>query len=421
MRARPRDRVTRESTPPTLGLGGGYGLEIEWAIVDRETADPRPYADRVLVDDEGGVQIELDRGAAQWSNELALHVLEAKTAGPVPSLKGMAALFTEQAREMNERLRPFGACLMGGGAHPFMEPRHAMLWPHEQREIYAAYDRIFDCRSHGWVNAQSLHLNLPFDGDEELARLHDAVRLVLPIMPALSAASPFLDGRRGSYLDARADASRDRHRRIREIGGQVIPEPIETRDEYERVVLFPMYRAVEPYDPEQLLQAEWLNSRGAVLRFDRSALEIRVLDAQESPVADVAVAAAVSAIVEALADRRLSNRLPERSSTERLAAIFDNVARDADQAVIRDAAYLRVFGVRRTEIRAGELWEHLLRRFAIPREHEQPIQTILKHGPLARRLLDHFGRRRVNRERLVPVCQELSACLEEGRMFIPSR
>ena len=78
-----------------------------------------------------------------------------------------------------------------------------------------------------------------------------------------------------------------------------------------------------------------------------------------------------------------------------------------------------MFGVRRSEIRAGELWEQLLRRFAIPREHEQAIQTILKHGPLARRLVNHFGRRRVNRERLVPVCQELAACLEEGRMFLP--
>ena len=50
--------------------------------------------------------------------------------------------------------------------------------------MYEAYDRIFDCRGHGWANLQAVHLNLPFSGDEEFGRLHAAIRLVLPIMPA---------------------------------------------------------------------------------------------------------------------------------------------------------------------------------------------------------------------------------------------
>ena len=81
---------------------------------------------------------------------------------------------------------------------PWMDPeRELRLWPHEHSDIYRAFDRIFGCRGHGWANLQSTHLNLPFRGDDEFVLLHDAVRLVLPLVPALAAASPVIDGRQG--------------------------------------------------------------------------------------------------------------------------------------------------------------------------------------------------------------------------------
>ena len=46
---------------------------------------------------------------------------------------------------------------------------------------------------------------------------------------------------------------------------------------------------IAPLDPDGTLQHEWLNSRGAIARFDRNAIEIRVLDIQECPVADLAI------------------------------------------------------------------------------------------------------------------------------------
>ena len=58
---------------------------------------------------------------------------------------------------------------MPGGAHPWMDPaRETRLWPHEDNEIYEAFDRIFGCTGHGWSNLQCVHLNLPFDDDENL-------------------------------------------------------------------------------------------------------------------------------------------------------------------------------------------------------------------------------------------------------------
>ena len=84
---------------------------------------------------------------------------------------------------------------MPTGMHPWMDPaREFELWPHGDREIYAAFDRIFDCRGHGWANLQSMHLNLPFADDDEFGRLHAAIRALLPLLPALAASSPFADG-----------------------------------------------------------------------------------------------------------------------------------------------------------------------------------------------------------------------------------
>ena len=73
-------------------------------------------------------------------------------------------------------------------------------------------------------------------------------------------------------------------RRVPSVAGQVIPEPVCSRDDYEREILRPhLSRSSRRYDPEGVLRHEWLNARGAIARFDRNTIEIRVLDVQECP------------------------------------------------------------------------------------------------------------------------------------------
>ncbi len=90
-------------------------------------------------------------------------------------------------------------------------------WPHEYSPVYEAYDRIFDCRGHGWANPQSVHLNLPLTGDDEFGRLRAAIRLLLPIMPALAASSPVIDGRLTGLMDSRLEVYRTNRRRSRRL------------------------------------------------------------------------------------------------------------------------------------------------------------------------------------------------------------
>ncbi|NJL28684.1 MAG: glutamate--cysteine ligase, partial [Thermoanaerobaculia bacterium] len=164
------------------------GVELEYMIVDRETLAVRPVADEVLRAVAGEIVSDVETGELAWSNELVLHVIELKTNGPAPRLAGLEAFFERDVRRINELLAPLGGRLMPTAMHPWMDPHtETRLWPHEYSPVYEAYDRIFGCRGHGWSNLQSLHLNLPFTGDEEFARLHAAVRLLLPILPALAA------------------------------------------------------------------------------------------------------------------------------------------------------------------------------------------------------------------------------------------
>ncbi len=179
---------------------------------------------------------------------------------------------------------------MPGGMHPFMDPaRESGLWMHEDNAIYKAFDRVFGVRGHGWFNIQSVHLNLPFRGDDEFARLHGAISLLLPVLPALAASSPFHDGAHRGWLSGRLSHYVGNQKRLPQIIGGIVPEPAGSESEYRDLILQPMFRAIAPHDPEGLLQEEWLNSRAAIARFTRGSIEIRCMDSQESPTADLAV------------------------------------------------------------------------------------------------------------------------------------
>jgi gamma-glutamyl:cysteine ligase YbdK (ATP-grasp superfamily) len=406
---------------PALHAFAGYGIELEYMIVDRQSLAVMPIADALLQAASGRTVSEVDRGKFGWSNEIVLHLVEVKNAHPAPALEPLVAGFQAEVNAVNRLLEPMGARLMPGAMHPWMNPAaETRLWPHDQAPIYQAYDRIFGCRKHGQANLQSMHLNLPFANDAEFARLHAAVRLLLPILPAIAASSPFADGRPGGFLDSRMAAYRSAVQRVPSVIGDVIPDTHSSHAEYQAQVLTPMYRDIAPLDPEGVLQHEWLNARGAIPRFDRDAIEIRVIDVQECPQADLAIAAAASAVIRALYDDKWSSLAMQQAiATDRLARILAACIRDADQAVIDDAGYLRLLGLSDPQYRAGELWRHLVTRTGLNRSTFwiETLRVMLEHGPLARRILRAVGPV-CSRDRLQPVYLELCDCLEAGKMFV---
>jgi gamma-glutamyl:cysteine ligase YbdK (ATP-grasp superfamily) len=398
-----------------LHLFEGFGIELEYMIVDRDSLDVRPLADRVLEAAAGRIESEVEMGRLAWSNELVLHVVELKTNGPAPALDGLAAAFQSDVQRIDSILAPLGARLMPTGMHPWMDPRReTRLWPHEYSPVYEAFDRIFSCTGHGWSNLQSAHLNLPFQDDEEFGRLHAAIRLVLPILPALAASSPVIDGRRSGFLDHRLEVYRSNAARIPSVAGAVIPEPAYTRRAYETDILERIYRDLEPHDPDGVLRHEWVNSRGAIARFDRDAIEIRVLDVQECPEADLAIAAVIVAVLRACVEERWLGREAQQASPQGpLADIFLRTIRDGDAARLEDLDYLAAFGMR-APCTAGDLWRHLV-TMLLP-EHPPALDVVLAHGPVARRI----GRGLDAGRPLAEVYRDLCDCLHEGKPYIPA-
>lgn len=412
-----------------LHLFEGFGIELEYMIVDQQTLAVRPIADKLMEQVGGGYDREVDLGEVAWSNELALHVIEMKSNGPSPTLSGLAPKFQANVERIDALLAPMGARLMPTAMHPFMDPNREMrLWPHEDDIIYKTFDRIFDCRGHGWANLQSTHLNLPFSGDDEFGRLHAAIRLVLPLIAGLAASSPFMEGRKTAFLDSRLDVYRGNAKRVPLVAGQVVPERVFTRAEYEGKLLQSIYTQIAPLDPEGVLAHEWLNSRGCIARFDRNAIEIRLLDIQECPAADIALAAAVVAAVRMLVQERHCNTETQREFDEAaLSALLLDGIRDADQALIADAALLSAFGFPgKAPARQRDVWQHVIESVVATepgyREWEPALSLYIQRGCLARRIVSAIEPASAlvpEHARLVDVYGQLARCLAQGQLFRP--
>ena len=259
---------------------------------------------------------------------------------------------------ISEILDGLGGLLLPTAMHPWMDPKtETTLWPHEYSPVYESYDRIFGCQGHGWSNLQSTHLNLPFGDDEEFGRLHASIRLLLPLLPALAASSPLVEGRATGILDNRMEFYRHNSRRIPSVTGQVIPEPVFRQEDYEGQILGRMYADVAPLDPEGILQDEFLNSRGAIPRFGRGSIEIRVIDVQESPVADLALTALSVGALRLLTEERLSSLQQQQAlAVPELASVFLECVRVGERTVVRDPAYLRSLGMTGGGSSAQEIW-----------------------------------------------------------------
>lgn len=378
-----------------LHLFEAVGIEIEYMIVDQSSLNIRPIADELFraVLGEYGSDVESD--LISWSNELVAHVVELKTTLPVKSIEDALHPFEREVERINDLLDPMKARLLPSAMHPWMNPRTEMkLWPHDNNEIYSSFDRIFGCQGHGWSNLQSMHLNLPFHGDDEFARLHTAIRTILPLIPALAASSPFEEGNQTGFLDNRMKHYGRNSAILPNIAGQVVPEPVTSEEEYREKIFVPMFREIAPHDPEEMMREEWLNARGAIARFSRGSIEIRVVDSQEIPRSDLAVAAAIVAVVRSLTEEAWSSSTSQLAlPQEQLVSHLKQTIETGPAAVINDEGYLRALGMEQTTSTAGDVWKHLVqermgKKDGIHDQWTEPLDAILNEGPLATRLID---------------------------------
>jgi gamma-glutamyl:cysteine ligase YbdK (ATP-grasp superfamily) len=411
--------------PPRLHLFQGYGIELEYMLVDKTTLEVKPITDELLKQVLGSYGSDFENGIVTWSNELVLHVVELKSTKPEANLNGLDHAFAENVERINALLGTWNSMLMPSAAHPFMDPqRETKLWPHDNNEVYEIYNSIFDCKGHGWSNLQSTHLNLPFYDDEEFAKLHAAIRLILPILPGLCASSPILDGKFTGSMDMRMNYYKTNQSKLPSITGKVIPEAVFSKRNYINTIYEKIKADIKPYDPKDELNPIWVNSRGAIPRFDRGSIEIRIMDIQECPSADLSI---VKLVVETIkcfvSEKFLDIESQMKWKTETLAQLLDQTTKSAQDVVIDNEEYLKVFGYPDKKASVRELWQHIFGRLVKigtdslgNTNHE--IEVILKEGTLSQRIMRALGKDQ-SKENISKVYRLLCGCLAQNKMFIP--
>jgi gamma-glutamyl:cysteine ligase YbdK (ATP-grasp superfamily) len=402
----------------------GYGIELEYMLVDKETLAVRPISDELLKSVLGAYGSDYENGMVTWSNELVMHVIEIKSTRPEADLVSLEDAFVQNITVINTILEKHNAMLMPSAAHPYMDPTlETLLWPHDNNAVYDIYNKIFDCRGHGWSNLQSTHLNLPFQGDDDFAKLHAAIRVILPLLPALCASSPILDGKPTGFLDTRLHYYKGNQARIPSITGRVIPEPIFSSAAYKKNIYKTIEEDIRPFNQGSILDPIWVNSRGAIPRFDRGSIEIRIMDIQECPAADLAVQTAVIETLKLLSNEIFFSREQQQSlDTDMLASILAATAKDAGNAIINDRSYLQGWGLR-TSSRASEVWQNILEKHrkntgSPVAARMETLKFIIEHGTLAERIL-RAAKGDFSESSLRTIYRKLCTCLKENRLFNP--
>jgi len=398
-----------------------YGIELEYMIVKRDNLSVFPITDQILKAKTGTFSQSVENGEIDWSNELVNHVIEIKTHRPATELTGLAGVFQRNVQEIEALCAAQDGTLLPTGMHPWMDPETDLhLWAHGDQAIYQNYHRIFNCAGHGWANLQSTHVNLPFSNDAEFTLLHNAIRLLLPILPALAASTPFVENKLTGIADNRLMYYKSNQKKFPEISGAIIPEYVDSMADYQARILTPMYQAIAPQDPENLLQHEWLNSRGAIARFDRGAIEIRLLDIQETPLADLAIVLAIICVLKKLCfSWKKSVQVSGYLSEQQLLETYQVCIRDGSDAKIEDSDYLALLlGPSAKKMRAKNVWKNLLEQVDWPdtcQAERVALAHILDYGCLSRRMTNWLSDR--PNQRLKDLYQVLHVCLIEGHLL----
>jgi carboxylate-amine ligase len=261
-----------------------------------------PIVDQVIRDFCGKVINFVELPQFTFGKELQLHVMEIKANAPFRSPE----LFEETMQDAVATLRDYlwkkyHAHLLGTGMHPLLRLEETRIWPHRHRKIYQEYGKIFNLQQHGWLNIQSFHLNLSYSKENQGVLLHNLLAGLCAYLPAISASSPIFEGTVGSNVDNRLYFYKMNQREIPSIAGDVIPDYVSSFDQYRREVIKGYSQDLaEAGAGKTILFKEWVNSRGVIFRFDRAAIEVRVMDEQECVKSDVALSCFIRATLRGL-------------------------------------------------------------------------------------------------------------------------
>lgn len=289
-----------------------------------------PIVDKIIKDFRGRIVNFVEQPNFTFGKELQLHVMEIKPNEPFKSPVEFEENMHKAVLAIADFLeRKYKASLLGTGMHPLLKLKDTGIWPHRHKQIYQAYSKVFNLKQHGWLNIQSFQLNLPYSSEKDAVLVHNLLAEICTYLPAICASSPLFEGHLGNYVDTRLHFYMLNQKEVPSITGDVVPEYVSSFRQYKEDIIgkysLDLVKAgVNDYLPYQ----DWVNSRGVIFRFDRRAVEIRVMDEQECVKSDVALSCFVRALLRGL----LKDGKTEFLSHEMLVKDFNSIIREGLKA-----------------------------------------------------------------------------------------
>ena len=400
-----------------------YGISLDFMIVDAETMMPLPLGGQLMKDAGVAGSQSLVRGLITWKSRPQPHMIRMATTRPEHNLNGVDFGIADEVRAANLLLAQHKACLMPGGIHP-LAAAHKLRYD-QPTAGQRMFSRYFSCTGHGWVNTCSALVDVPLTDDESFARLSAAVRIVLPLIPALTASSPLLEGKATGRRTNRLELDRLRFTARPQLYGNLIPEAVFTEQRYRETVFAEILAAFlkpgETSEQNELLP-ERLNRRGAVPLFSEKAMQIRLADPQECAAADMAVFKLVIEVLRAMEQERFCSFEEQvRAQIGDLTGILRDGAEKGMQAEVISSQYLSFFGMDGPAT-IGSIWQHLfdvlsndpVRPLSM---YDHELSVILEQGSLADRILTVLGENPRPSE-TVALWRRLCDCLDQNRLLI---
>ena len=275
-----------------LAAGSCIGTEHEYSINDKSQR-ALAISDKIIEKIAGRLDHEVAFAGILVSKELQKHAIEL-----IPKSPGGLSYLEESLYQglcQLYRATNYEYGFMGLGMHPLLRLDETAYWDHDEQEYYQAYDRLFNIRQHGWLNIQALQINIPYRGKRDLVAMFNKIRALMPYLVAVSASSPLVEGKATSYMDNRLVYYRENQAAIPEICHGILPEKLESADDYVKINR-QIYAQLKKQGAD-ILCREWVNSRGVIVRFTRSCLEIKAIDEQECLHSDMAFSALLLALL----------------------------------------------------------------------------------------------------------------------------
>jgi carboxylate-amine ligase len=249
------------------------GIEEEFSILDPDTLDLAPRFEQL-------------RDAAQGDERLREAITGELISSEIEIISGIGEdLHDAVARQRDRRRRLFalvaanGAALGATGTHPWADYR---VQPIIDTDHYRRVER--DLKYVAWRNNTfSLHVHVGMRDLDRAVRVCDRLRPVLPLLLAISANSPYLDGRDSGLQSARTQSFTKSFPRCG------IPDP------------FGGWRAYREY-------IEFLLRTGSIVEFTQvwwsvrphfsfGTVEVRICDAQSTAQESEALASLIAACI----------------------------------------------------------------------------------------------------------------------------